>query len=91
MTVAFACAPGSVRGDPYRRRMIIDCGSCVHSPTLGHDGSACGDCVVSVLLGPPDAVIAVPEIADEHERAVGVLADSGLIPPLRLVRTPRAS
>jgi hypothetical protein len=53
--------------------MIIDCNSCTAA------GLACGDCVVSLLLGPP-------ELSAEHERAVGVLADTGLLPPLRLVR-----
>jgi hypothetical protein len=37
--------------------------------------------VVTVLLGPP------PELSfdDEEQRALGVLADSGLVPPLRMV------
>ena len=56
--------------------MIIDCGTCTAGP------AACGDCVVSVLLGPPTTRL---EIAEEHRDAVAVLADSGLIPPLRLV------
>lgn len=56
--------------------MIIDCGTCTAGPV------ACGDCVVSVLLGPPTTRL---EIAEEHRDAVAVLADSGLIPPLRLV------
>ena len=56
--------------------MIIDCGTCTAGP------AACGDCVVSVLLGPPTTR---PEIAEEHCGAVAVLAESGLIPPLRLV------
>ena len=53
--------------------MIIDCGTCTAA------GAACGDCVVSLLLGPA-------ELSAEHERAVAVLADTGLVPPLRLVR-----
>jgi hypothetical protein len=57
----------------------IDCGTCVVR------GLACHDCVVTVLLGPP------PELAfdDEERRALDVLADSGLVPPLRMV-TPLA-
>jgi hypothetical protein len=57
----------------------IDCGTCVVR------GLACHDCVVTVLLGPP------PELAfdDEDRRALDVLADSGLVPPLRMV-TPLA-
>ncbi len=54
----------------------IDCDTCVVR------GPACGDCVVTVLLGPP------PELAfdDDERRALEVLAESGLVPPLRLVR-----
>lgn len=61
--------------------MIIDCDTCTAGP------AACGDCVVSVLLGPPTTL---PEIAEEHRGAVAVLAESGLIPPLRLVAGGRA-
>jgi len=53
----------------------IDCDTCV---VRGH---ACHDCVVTVLLGPP------PELmGTEERRALDVLADVGLVPPLRLVR-----
>lgn len=57
----------------------IDCDNCLVR------GLACHDCVVSVLLGPP------PELCleDEERAAFAVLADSGLVPPLRLV-TPTA-
>jgi hypothetical protein len=53
----------------------IDCHTCEVR------GLACHDCVVSVLLGPP------PELGfdDEEQRALGVLAESGLVPPLRMV------
>lgn len=52
----------------------IDCDTCVVR------GPACGDCVISVLLGPP------PELIDDEERrALDVLAAGGLVPPLRLV------
>ncbi len=55
--------------------MIIDCDSCVLR------ARACGDCVVTVLLGgPPQGV----ELVDEDRQALAVLADSGLVPPLRL-------
>lgn len=54
--------------------MLIDCDSCrVRGP-------ACGDCVVSVLLGPPGA-----DLDGEEQAAIAVLASSGLVPPLRLV------
>lgn len=61
--------------------MIIDCGTCVVA------GDACGDCVVTVLLGPIGGA-AQPQIADEHVAAVQALAGSGLVPPLRLVAAP---
>jgi hypothetical protein len=53
----------------------IDCDTCVVR------GPACGDCVVTVLLGPP------PELSfdDDEQRALEVLAGSGLVPPLRMV------
>ena len=54
----------------------IDCDTCEVR------GLHCHDCVVTVLLGPP------PELTfdDEEQRALDVLAESGLVPPLRLVR-----
>ena len=54
--------------------MIIDCGSCAVA------GDACADCVVTVLLGPT-----VPTVSDDHAAALEVLAEVGLVPPLRLV------
>jgi len=61
--------------------MNIDCEQCTAAPL------ACADCVVSVLLGMPDTFgVTSQVIADEHVAAVGVLARSGLIPPLRLVK-----
>lgn len=53
----------------------IDCDTCVVR------GTGCADCVVTVLLGAP------PELRfdDEEQRALGVLAGSGLVPPLRMV------
>jgi len=70
--------------------MIIDCEQCTAGPL------ACGDCVVSVLLGMPVLPardpqgeglqgLEQPAIPDEHLAAVSALADSGLVPPLRLV------
>lgn len=53
--------------------MIVDCDTCTVR------GPACGDCVVTVLLGAP------PAWGVDEQRALGVLADSGLVPPLRLV------
>ncbi len=72
--------------------MIIDCGTCTVR------GDACTDCVVTFLTipvrgsaapGPTDAGPASPATADldDAERAaIAVLAGSGLVPPLRLVR-----
>jgi hypothetical protein len=53
----------------------IDCDTCLVR------GPACDDCVVTVLLGPP------PErgFDDDERRALGILAQSGLVPPLRMV------
>lgn len=65
--------------------MIIDCGSCAVA------GLACDDCVVSVLLGAPSSSPAVHDVADQHADALAVLAESGLVPPLRLVTRSRAS
>ena len=65
--------------------MLIDCGSCALADV------ACGDCVVSVLLGQPGMERPAPAVAEvpaEHAPALSVLADAGLVPPLRLV--PRA-
>lgn len=56
--------------------MIIDCDGCQVR------GDACGDCVVAVLLGAP------PELEADEQRALGVLAEAGLVPPLRLVAPP---
>lgn len=48
----------------------IDCATC---PARG---ASCDDCVVTVLLGPP--------LLDEAvTTAIAVLADHGLVPPLR--------
>jgi hypothetical protein len=91
LTLSGGRCPADVRPPFYRRLMIIDCGTCVNSPAAAADASACADCVVSVLLGMPDGLAPTAEIADEHEAAVAVLAESGLIPPLRLVQRSQAS
>jgi hypothetical protein len=52
--------------------MLIDCDRCVAR------GAGCDDCVISVLLGPPDQ----PVEFDPAERVALVrLADAGLLPP----------
>lgn len=62
--------------------VVIDCDTClVRSP------SACGDCVVTVLLGaPPEGV----QLDADEVSALDELARGGLVPPLRLV-TPVTS
>ena len=61
-----------------RCEVIVDCDTCVAR------GPACGDCVVTSLLGLPEwwATEGVP---GEEMTALAVLADSGLVPPLRLL------
>jgi hypothetical protein len=56
--------------------MLIDCDRCQVR------GLACSDCVVSVLLGEPAHVA---ELDGAEQRAIDVLAEAGLVPPLRLV------
>ena len=60
--------------------VLIDCDSCMVR------GLACHDCVVTVLLGPP------PEVGfdEDEQRALEVLADSGLVPHLRMVTPVRS-
>ena len=62
--------------------MLIDCNSCTARPL------ACHGCVVTVLLGEPSR--ALPDLDEAEQAAIGVLAGSGLVPPLRLTREPRA-
>ncbi|MGQ0574656.1 MAG: hypothetical protein ACT4RN_10705 [Pseudonocardia sp.] len=63
--------------------MIIDCDSC------DVRGIACGDCVIGVLLGPPEqAGGPVVRLDHSERRALDVLADQGLVPRLRLVAPP---
>ena len=55
--------------------MLIDCDTCKVR------GIACGDCVITVLLGSPPAGVHLDE---EDAAALAVLAEGGLVPPLRL-------
>jgi hypothetical protein len=62
--------------------MLIDCETCSVRDI------ACSDCVVGVLLDMPS----VGGTLDADERtAIGVLAASGLVPPLRFRATPLIS
>jgi hypothetical protein len=63
--------------------VLIDCDTCVGR------GKSCGSCVLSVMLeAPPEGV----ELDSDERYALAVLADEGLLPPLRLVpgAAPRA-
>ena len=53
--------------------MVVDCDSCVMRDR------ACGDCVVTLLLGPINGSV------EEHRDTFSVLSGAGLVPPLRLV------
>jgi hypothetical protein len=62
-------------------RMMIDCESCTARPV------ACGDCVVTFMtIGHAAPVVAADgiELDSAEQRALGVLAASGLVPPLRM-------
>jgi hypothetical protein len=56
--------------------VLIDCDGCAVRDL------ACGDCVVTVLLGAPPGAL---EVDEGEAKALGVLADSGLVPRLQLV------
>lgn len=58
--------------------MILDCDTCAVRDVQ------CGDCVVPVLLGGPPGR---RDVDESERRALQVLADSGLVPRLRLVPT----
>jgi hypothetical protein len=57
--------------------VIIDCDDCAVR------GPGCPDCVVSVLLGVPESLLA------DERAALEVLAEAGLAPRLRLVPVRR--
>lgn len=56
--------------------MIVDCDRCEVR------GEACGDCVITVLLGaPPEGV----ELDCTDRRALDTLAEAGMVPRLQLI------
>ncbi|MGI8880328.1 MAG: hypothetical protein ACR2KJ_07460 [Jatrophihabitans sp.] len=55
--------------------MLIDCETC-RVRDVG-----CSDCVISLLLGAPSSV----DLDEDERHALGVLAEGGLTPPLRLI------
>ncbi len=59
---------------PAAGSVTVDCDTCEVR------GTGCGDCVVALLLGPPDEVLTLDR---GQTRALDVLAVSGLVPPLR--------
>jgi hypothetical protein len=61
--------------------MVIDCDTCVVR------GLACGDCVVSVLLGVPPNV----EIDALEQHAIDALERAGIVPRLRLEPIDRSA
>ena len=54
----------------------VDCDSCIAR------GPACSDCVISVLIGTPGETV---DLDAGEQAALSALADSGLVPPLRLI------
>ena len=54
--------------------MLIDCQTCVVRDI------ECGDCVVTALLGP------MPTSIEQDAPVLQVLADAGLVKPLRLIK-----
>jgi hypothetical protein len=59
--------------------MLIDCDTCAMRDI------ACSDCVITMLLDGPARLGATADLDDDERRAVDVLAEAGLIAPLRLV------
>ena len=58
--------------------MMIDCDTCTVR------GAACADCVVTFLTIPVRSR-SPAELGPDEQRALEVLAASGLVPPLRMV------
>ena len=58
--------------------MLIDCDTCRMRDI------ACGDCVISLLLGAPEDS---HDLDDAEAAALGALAAGGLAPPLRWCRS----
>ena len=63
--------------------MLIDCETCTVRDV------ECEDCVVTFLLATPPVVAGLPlgvRLSDDEAGALQVLADHGLVPPLRLAQ-----
>jgi hypothetical protein len=63
----------------------VDCDTCIAR------GPACSDCVVTVLLSASDnqSATRVLDFDPDEQAALKTLADSGLVPPLRLIQSAR--
>ncbi len=72
--------PAAPDGKAVEEEMLIDCSQC-----SGQKTGACGDCVVMYLLRDLPGPI---EVEEEQAVALGILAECGLVPQLRLA--PRA-
>jgi hypothetical protein len=59
--------------------VLIDCDACAMK------GPGCQDCVVTVVLGFSAERSGSLRIDDDEKAALDALAESGLVPPLRLV------
>ncbi|XVQ13630.1 hypothetical protein ACQP1W_14155 [Spirillospora sp. CA-255316] len=64
--------------------MLIECEACRVR------GAGCGDCVVPALLecAAGDPAAGVVDVDEDERRALRVLADHRMVPPLRLVPPP---
>jgi len=80
VAVGAACPTGREEDRAMDEQITIECDGC-----RGRALNACGDCVVSFILGrePGDALI----IDAQEARAVRLLGDAGLVPPLRFDQT----
>ncbi|MDQ0379883.1 hypothetical protein [Amycolatopsis thermophila] len=63
----------------YDNSVIIDCNRCALR------GRACGECVLSAVVDAPPVV----ELDHEELTAVELLADAGLVPPIRMTTRGR--
>lgn len=70
----------------------VDCDRCLAR------GPACGDCVITVLLGEPgrsgfDGAPAEQgvDLDGDEQAALSALAESGMVPPLRLISGTRSA
>jgi hypothetical protein len=68
--------PGNRKVTTSMEVLHVDCDHCVAR------GSACDDCVITVLLGQPAGKL---DLDSDERMALSALAEQGLVPPLRLV------